>query len=145
MYIVFIDMKDITDINRFIDAQNDFWGAYDTALREVQIGKKMSHWIWFVFPQLRGLGSSEKSIYYGIADRNEVEAFLSHPILGVRLREITNALLQHDDRTATDIFERDALKVKSSMTLFDCISPNDIFGRVLEKFYQGKRDVRSIL
>lgn len=134
------------DITRFVEAQEAKWMGYDWALAEIANGKKISHWIWYIFPQLRGLGHSRRSHYYGIVDRKEAEEYLAHPILGPRLREITEALLKHTDKTAVDILGGiDAQKVQSCMTLFDCISPNDIFGEVLEQFYNGKRDPNSIV
>ncbi|MBD5195784.1 MAG: DUF1810 domain-containing protein [Bacteroidales bacterium] len=134
------------DLNRFIEGQSTRYGDYETAYEEISKGRKVSHWIWYVFPQLKGLGHSRRSIYYGIADRKEAEAYLRHPVLGERLREITNALLRHEGRDPEAIFGSiDANKVRSCMTLFDCISPNDIFGDVLDIFYEGKRDPNSIV
>lgn len=138
--------KNITDITRFLDAQNILGGTYAHAMREMENGKKLSHWIWFIFPQLRGLGHSKRSHYFGIANRAEAEAFLAHPILGPRLRQITTTLLRHTDKTAIEIFGPiDAMKVQSCMTLFDCIAPNDIFNTALTQFYDSQRDSRSIV
>lgn len=138
--------KPMDDLNRFIEGQSTRYGDYETAYEEISKGRKVSHWIWYVFPQLKGLGHSRRSIYYGIADRKEAEAYLRHPVLGERLREITNALLRHEGRDPEAIFGSiDANKVRSCMTLFDCISPNDIFGDVLDIFYEGKRDPNSIV
>lgn len=134
------------DISRFLDAQDSKWNGYSVALREILAGKKISHWIWFIFPQLRGLGRSHMAQYYDIVDRREAEDYLNHPVLGARLREITEALLNHSDKSAIAILGGiDALKVKSCMTLFDCISPNDIFEKVLNQFYNGERDTKSIV
>lgn len=139
-------MEEGKGIERFIDAQDSKWNGYSVALREITAGKKISHWIWFIFPQLLGLGHSRMSRYYGIADRREAEAYLRHPILGARLREITGALLEHSDKSAISILGGiDALKVKSCMTMFDCISPGDIFEKVLNMFYNGERDEKSII
>ena len=136
----------MNNLNRFIEGQSTRYGDYKTAYEEISKGRKVSHWIWYVFPQLKGLGHSRRSIYYGIADRKEAEAYLRHPVLGERLREITNALLRHEGRDPEAIFGSiDANKVRSCMTLFDCISPNDIFGDVLDIFYEGKRDPNSIV
>jgi uncharacterized protein (DUF1810 family) len=124
-------------MNRFIEAQER---DYKIALNEVQSGKKLTHWIWYIFPQMRGLGRSFYAHLYGIINIEEAQEYLQDEILGERLREITNALLEHYDKTAVDIFGYlDAMKVKSCMTLFDAISPNDIFDKVLDRFYEGKR------
>lgn len=124
-------------IERFIDAQKT---DYKIALAEIERGRKQSHWIWYIFPQLVGLGRSCYSTLYGIRDRQEAEEYLQNEVLGCRLREITNALLKHNDKTAEEIFGGlDAMKVRSSMTLFDVISPDDIFAQVLDTFYDGKR------
>ncbi len=130
-----------TDINRFVEAQNiPYFCGYRQALEEVKNGRKINHWIWYIFPQLRCLGRSSRAHYYGIADRDEVQRYLEHPILGARIREITEALLGHKDKTALSIFgDIDAVKVRSSMTMFDFLSPDDIFGEVLNSFYKGER------
>ena len=105
----------------------------------------MSHWIWYIFPQLRGIGHNRVE-FQGIVDRKEAEAYLAHPILGPRLREISKALLANTNKSAVAILgEIDAQKVKSCMTLFDCISPNDIFSDVLDSFYNGERDNKPIV
>ena len=124
-------------MERFIEAQERH---YQLALTEVQAGKKQSHWIWYIFPQMRGLGRSYFAHMYGIRDREEAEEYLNHQVLGKRLREITSALLAHEERTAEEIFgDLDAMKVRSCMTLFDIISPDDIFADVLNKFYSQQR------
>lgn len=124
-------------IERFIDAQKT---DYKLALAEIERGRKQSHWIWYIFPQLVGLGRSCYSTLYGIRGREEAEEYLQNEVLGRRLREITNALLMHNDKSAEEIFGGlDAMKVRSSMTLFDAISPEDIFAQVLDTFYDGKR------
>ena len=130
-----------TDINRFIEAQEiPYFCGYKHALEEVKNGKKTNHWIWYIFPQLRCLGRSSRAHFYGIADRSEAELYLNHQILGSRIREITEALLAHRDKTALDIFgEIDAIKVRSSMTMFDYLSPCDIFCEVLDSFYKSER------
>lgn len=128
----------MTDLNRFISAHE--WD-YKDALKEIKRGYKMGHWIWYIFPQMKGLGLSSMSEYYGISSRQEAEDYLTHPILNQRLREITTALLKHSGKlTAWEILgTTDAIKVRSCMTLFDAISPNDIFADVLNKFYEGVR------
>ena len=132
-------------IERFLDAQNAAYAGYEQALEEVRNGRKVWHWIWYVFPQMRGLGHSEMADYYGIADREEAEDYLLNFTLNDRLHEISDALLQHQDKSAYSIFGTlDAMKVQSSMTLFDAISPNDVFGKVLDRFYGGVRDKRTL-
>lgn len=133
------------DIERFIKAQNDD-NTYQQALKEILQGHKTSHWIWYIFPQLKGLGHSTYSQYYGLADTDETRTFLANPCLNERLREITNALLIHKDRNIERLMGSsiDALKLKSSMTLFDAISPNDIFSKVLDVFYDGKKDRNTL-
>ena len=124
-------------MERFIEAQERH---YQLALTEVQAGKKQGHWIWYIFPQMRGLGRSYFAHMYGIRDREEAEEYLNHEVLGKRLREITAALLAHEERTAEEIFgDLDAMKVGSCMTLFDIISPEDIFSEVLRRFYSNTR------
>ena len=124
-------------MERFIEAQERH---YQLALTEVQAGKKQSHWVWYIFPQMRGLGRSYFAHMYGIRDREEAEEYLNHEVLGKRLREITAALLAHEERTAEEIFgDLDAMKVRSCMTLFDIISPEDIFSEVLRRFYSNTR------
>ena len=129
-------------LQRFIDAQKL---AYELALQEIRQGYKSSCWIWYIFPQLRGLNSSYRSEFYGISCREEAQEYLSNPILGSRLREITEALLAHKDKRAEDIFSAiDAKKLRSSMTLFDAISENDVFQQVLDVFYNGEKDDRTL-
>lgn len=130
------------NLNRFISAQER---DYLIALSEIKNGSKQSHWIWYIFPQIKGLGRSYQSQFYGIANRQEAEAYLAEPTLNARLREITLALLEHKDKSAVQILgHTDALKVKSSMTLFDAVSPNDIYAEVLNIFYKGQRCQRTI-
>ena len=129
-----------TDINRFLEAQASRYCGYEVALNEIKNGRKRSHWMWYIFPQLRCLGRSSRAHYYGIADRDEAQRYLEHPILGARIREITEALLEHKDKSAVEIFgDIDARKLRSSMTMFDFLSPNDIFCEVLRSFYNGER------
>ncbi len=122
---------------RFVEAQDK---NYEIALAEIKAGKKQTHWIWYTFPQLKGLGKSAFADYYGIRDMQEAKHYLAHPKLGKRLRECAEALLAVDGKGVRDIFgELDAMKVRSSMTLFDLVSPNDIFAQVLDKYYDGTR------
>ena len=132
-------------MKRFIDAQ-DSYGMYDVALQEIKDGLKRSHWIWFVFPQLKGFGRSYNSEYYGLNGVEEAKAYLEHPVLGIRLREITAALLSHGDKDVQAVMGShiDAVKLLSCMTLFDAITPQDVFGQVLDSFFGGKRDRRTL-
>jgi uncharacterized protein (DUF1810 family) len=127
------------DLERFVAAQE---GVYEGALRELRAGRKSGHWIWFIFPQLRGLGRSEMSRFYGIGSLDEARAYLDHPVLGPRLRECAGAVLATSGRTADQIFgSLDAMKVRSSMTLFHRAAPDEApFQGVLERFYGGVAD-----
>ena len=131
------------EISRFMKAhQTD----YQRALTEIKNGKKVSHWMWYIFPQLKGLGCSFTSEYYGIQDLDEANAYLADPILGRHLIEICNALLSLDTNDATEVMGRpDDRKLKSSMTLFDAATESsDVFRLVLEKYYNGKKDYRTL-
>jgi uncharacterized protein (DUF1810 family) len=127
------------DLRRFVDAQER---VYDTVLAELHSGAKRSHWIWFVFPQLRGLGHSPTAAHYGISSLDEARAYLAHDVLGPRLRECTRLVAQIDGRSVEDIFGwPDNLKVCSSMTLFaHATDDNADFRAVLDKFYNGVQD-----
>jgi uncharacterized protein (DUF1810 family) len=126
-------------LERFVSAQQ---GVYEGALRELRQGRKTGHWIWFIFPQLAGLGRSETSRFYGIESLAEARAYLDHPVLGARLRECAGAVLATSGRTAEDIFgSLDAMKVRSSMTLFQRAAPDEVlFTQVVERFYGGVGD-----
>lgn len=129
--------KKTYDLKRFLQAQAQ---DYDTALMEIQDGAKESHWIWYIFPQLKGLGHSYHSQYYGLEGRGEACAYLQHPVLGARLREISEALLQHRKKSIYSIMGSsiDVLKLKTCMQLFDSISPNDVFDKVLDAFFKNE-------
>ena len=131
------------NLNRFLGAQESF---YADALKEIKRGYKESHWIWFIFPQMRGLGRSPMAENYGIKSIEEAHAYLEEPILKKRLIEISSALLKHKGKsTAYEILGTlDAIKVRSSMTLFDHVMPNAIFADVLDAFYNGERDVMTL-
>ena len=130
------------DLERFVEAQNM---VYDMALREIKEGQKRGHWIWFVFPQIKGLGHSYNSEYYGISGVKEAKVYFEHPLLGARLREISQAMLDCGNSSADDILGfPDVLKVRSCMTLFNMVSPNDIFKQVLDKYYEGKPCEKTI-
>lgn len=133
------------DVKRFLEAQNREYAGYKLALEEVKNGEKRGHWIWYIFPQVKGLGYSEMANYYGIKDREEGEDYLLHPTLNDRIHEISKVLLLHEGKTAVEIFGGlDAMKVRSSMTLFDELSPNDVFAKVLDVFYDGERDEKTL-
>lgn len=119
-------------LDRFIEAQNNH-NAYQTALEEVKSGKKKTHWIWYIFPQMRGLGTSEKSKYYGIQNRDEAEEYINHPILRDRLVEITEAVY-NSDKSVYEIFGNDAIKVRSCMLLFASVSDILIFKQMIKKY-----------
>lgn len=130
-------------IERFLDGQRF---GYETALAEMKRGEKRNHWIWYIFPQVKGLGHSPNAQYYGIKDLEEAKAYLHHPVLGSRLREITRAVLTHKGEDIYDIMGSriDAMKLKSSMTLFDLAAPDDVFAEVIDAFYKGIRDARTV-
>lgn len=122
-------------LDRFLIAQDD---TYEQALLEMQAGRKMSHWMWFVFPQLKGLGTSYNSTFYGISGREETEAYLVHPVLGSRLIEISKVLLTHADKPIEQILGyTDSLKLKSCMELFRNLpSADPVFDQVIRAFFQ---------
>ena len=124
-----------------MDAQ-DAGGAYHRALTELRAGKKRSHWMWFVFPQIAGLGQSEMARHYAISSIEEARAYASDPTLGPRLKECALALLETEDRTAQQVLgETDAIKLRSSMTLFSRAAPDEpLFSLVLERYFKGEVD-----
>ena len=132
-----------TGLARFVKAQE---GDYARALREIQSGRKRSHWMWYIFPQLRGLGFSSTAQFYGIRDLEEAVAYMAHPVLGPRLVEISEALLALETNDPGRVLGYpDDLKLRSCMTLFELAAPEQpVFGRVLEKFYAGRRDPRTL-
>ena len=133
------------DLNRFVIAQDSEICTYADALNEIKEGHKRGHLIWYVFPQIKGLGHSYRSEFYGIADTDEAKAYLGHPVLNKRLRDITRAFLDCNNPSAFNVLGfPDVLKVQSCMTLFDIVSPNDIFGDMLDKYYEGKRCEKTI-
>lgn len=130
------------NLKRFVDAHRQI---YTSALEEIRAGRKQSHWMWYIFPQLRGLGYSHNANYYGIVDRDEAMMFLHHPVLGRNLSEITIEMLGIDDKPIEEILGSiDSLKFRSSMTLFDAVCPNDIFFDALQKYYGSERDERTL-
>lgn len=136
-------MENNYNLNRFIEAQNR---DYDTALAEIRAGKKASHWMWYIFPQLKGLGRSSTSEYYGLSGIKEAQAYLSDPILKARLIEITDAVIAHKDKSAEEIFGGiDAKKLRSCMTLFSTAAPDiPVFEAVLEQFFHGVPDRNTL-
>jgi uncharacterized protein (DUF1810 family) len=132
-----------SNLQRFIDAQDS---VYQIALGELRAGSKQSHWMWFVFPQLRGLGLSPTAQFYSIASIDEAREYLVHPLLGARLHECAEAILAWiDHRSAEEIFGSiDAMKLRSSLTLFDRIEPNALFAAGLAGFFGGDRDERTL-
>jgi uncharacterized protein (DUF1810 family) len=129
------------NLQRFVDAQ-DRDGSYDRALAELEHGRKQSHWIWFVFPQIEGLGSSATARFYAISSLAEATSYLKHPVLGPRLDTAAEALLELPGRDPVEILGGlDAMKLRSSMTLFSYVEhAAPVFGRVLDEFYGGVRD-----
>ena len=134
------------DLDRFVTAQ-DAGGTYATALSELRRGSKRSHWMWFVFPQLAGLGRSSTARYYALTSLAQAQAYLAHPVLGARLHECARVLLGVEGRTAADVFGGiDALKLCSSMTLFAAAAPDEgLFTEVLQRYFDGRRDAATIL
>ena len=130
---------DINSLERFVEAQAK---TYEIALNEIKNGKKRTHWMWFIFPQLRGLGTSNMAYIYGISGLEEAKEYLEHPVLSERLYEICDELLKHKDKNVFEIFGSiDGMKLKSSMTLFSLVSEDhSIFDEVLECFFDGKKD-----
>ncbi|MGX9853935.1 DUF1810 domain-containing protein [Limimaricola variabilis] len=123
-------------LERFVEAQN---GSYATALSEIEAGRKRSHWMWYIWPQLKGLGHSPMAQHYGIADAAEARAYLAHPSLGPRLVEISRAMLAHRERAPEEVLGGiDALKLRSSATLFAAQPGADpVFAEILDAFYDG--------
>ena len=130
-------------MKRFLDAQKD---VYEQALREIRAGRKRSHWIWFIFPQLKELGYSQTAKYYGIRDLDEAKAYLAEPVLRARLIEISEALLALPGNDPTAVMGYpDDLKLRSSMTLFAAADPEcPVFRQVLDKYYGGEPDQRTL-
>ena len=125
-------------LERFVQAQE---GSYARALQEIKNGRKTSHWMWYIFPQLSGLGHSQTARYYAIRDRAEAAAYMAHPVLGSRLLEISSELLKLKSSDAREIMGwPDDLKLKSSMTLFGLVSREPVFRQVLEQYFGGEED-----
>ncbi len=135
--------QDPFGLERFVEAQAE---VYDRALAEIQRGDKRSHWMWFIFPQIEGLGHSSTARFYSIKSADEAKAYLNHPVLGPRLLECSEVLLRLQGLSASDIFGfPDDLKLRSSMTLFASVSEADsVFARVLQQYYQGQPDEKTL-
>jgi uncharacterized protein (DUF1810 family) len=138
-------MSDSFDLDRFVTAQ-DHDGTYDRAVSELRAGRKTSHWVWFVFPQIQGLGSSATAEKYGIASREEAAAYLAHDVLGPRLRRCAQLVSASGAATADALMGSvDAKKLRSSMTLFAEVADDDgDFTAVLDRFYDGERDPETL-
>lgn len=131
-----------SSLDRFLVAQEH---SYDTALREIRAGRKRSHWMWYIFPQIAGLGMSYTAQLYSIQNISEARDYIAHPVLGARLIEISRALLTLDSSDATAVMGYpDDLKLCSCMTLFKQVSDDPVFGAVLDKFYGGRADTRTL-
>lgn len=133
-------------LKRFHDAQKDKYAGYEVALQEMKSGCKVSHWIWYIFPQLKGLGMSDMADYYGIDGLQEAQEYMADPVLRKRLIEISTILLNIEEKSAPEIFGYiDAIKVRSSMTLFAEAAPEEpIFTEVLKKYYHGEKDEKTL-
>lgn len=129
----------MSDLQRFLDAQNY---SYSAALKEIRNGKKKTHWMWYIFPQIQGLGHSPIAQKYAIKDIQEAKDYLQNPTLRSRLEEICQAALEVESDDPSEVFGYpDDLKLRSSMTLFEAAAPgNEIFGKVLDKYFHGRRD-----
>ena len=134
---------DPLELNRFVNAQAE---DYEQALAEIKAGRKRSHWMWYIFPQIEGLGFSSMSRRYSIKSASEARAYLDHPVLGPRLVECADAALSVDGRSAYEIFgSPDDMKLKSCATLFASVTPADsVFARLLDKFFEGKPDGKTL-
>lgn len=131
------------ELDRFVDAQLD---TYERALKEIRSGRKRTHWMWFIFPQIAGLGSSPTAQHYAIRSRAEAEAYLRHPVLGARLIECAEALVGLEGGSAAEVFGfPDDRKLRSSATLFAEVSPTgSVFERLLDKYFGGQRDEKTL-
>ena len=131
------------DLNRFVEAQKQ---SYDRALAEIRDGQKQTHWMWYIFPQMEGLGASSMAQRYSISSLAEAEAYLEHPLLGARLRECAEAVLGVEGRSARAVFgSPDDLKLRSSATLFALVSPaGSVFHRLLDTYFEGEPDRQTL-
>ena len=136
-------MTDPFDLHRFITAQDS---VFETVLAELRAGAKASHWMWFIFPQLRALGRSSTAQYYGLASIDEARAYFAHPLLGSRLRECIGAIMPWTGKRAAEqiLGETDAIKLRSCLTLFEAASAEGLFGDALDSLYFGQRDEHTL-
>jgi uncharacterized protein (DUF1810 family) len=136
-------METVYNLNRFLEAQET---KYSDALSEIKNGRKLTHWMWYIFPQIAGLGFTDFNVFYAIQNKEEATQYLNHPVLGKRLIEITKAVVEINGKTALEIFGKpDERKLKSSMTLFSILNdPNPIFQQVLDKYYNGMKDENTL-
>jgi uncharacterized protein (DUF1810 family) len=135
-------VADPFDLDRFLTAQA---GSYETAFSEIRRGAKRSHWMWFIFPQLAGLGRSEMARHYAIRSLEEARAYLDHPVLGARLRECVGALQDLTGLDAVDVFgEIDAMKLRSSLTLFGRVGDGVLFAAALDRWFDGQADPTTL-
>ena len=132
----------MSNIERFLYVQNR---THDLVLEEIKNGKKVSHWMWYTFPQIQGLAESDMSQFYAIDDLEEAKRYLKHEILSSRIKKLSNELLKLKINDPIEIFGRlDSMKLKSSMTLFDYVEQNSVFQEVLDKYYQGEKDILTL-
>lgn len=136
-------METVFNLNRFLEAQET---KYNDALSEIKNGRKLTHWMWYIFPQIAGLGFTNFNVLYAIQNKEEATQYLNHPVLGKRLIEISKAVVEIEGKTALEIFGKpDERKLKSSMTLFSIINDlNPIFQHVLDKYYKGMKDENTL-
>lgn len=136
-------METVSNLNRFLEAQET---KYNDALSEIKNGRKLTHWMWYIFPQIAGIGFTDFNVFYAIQNKEEATQYLNHPILGKRLIEITKVVIEINGKTALEIFGKpDERKLKSTMTLFTILNdPNPIFQQVLDKYYKGMKDENTL-
>ena len=136
-------METVSNLNRFLEAQET---KYNDALSEIKNGRKLTHWMWYIFPQIAGLGFTDFNVFYAIQNKEEATQYRNHPFVGKRLIEITKVVVEINDKTALEIFGKpDERKLKSSMTLFSILNnPNPIFQQVLDKYYNSMKDENTL-
>ncbi len=142
--MIFKKTSNNDNVSRFLEAQK---GVYEIALEEIKNGKKAGHWMWFIFPQISGLGFSEMAKFYAVKNKAEATAYLNHAVLGPRLIEISTELLKLKNQNAQAIFGTvDSMKLKSSLTLYSLLEEtNPVFGKVIDQFFGGKKDEATVI